>query len=180
MDDERHRQGRLDADLARREIVGRALVELGVSDPKLCDEITTAYAELCEAAVAPLPGAVEALRYLKAQGVQLALVTDGGGEGQRSKLDRNDLAQYFELVVTEGEFGVGKPDPRIYEYTLDQLGVAPQDAWMVGDSLEWEVRVPQELGMRAIWVDLAGTGLPESSDIRPDRIIRSLRELIEE
>jgi len=49
---------------------------------------------------------------------------------------------------------------------------------MVGDNLEWEVEVPQRLGIYAIWLDTHDVGLPAESTIRPDRIIRSLAELL--
>jgi putative hydrolase of the HAD superfamily len=49
---------------------------------------------------------------------------------------------------------------------------------MVGDNLEWEVAAPQKLGIAGIWVDSSGAGLPRSSTVRPDRIIRSLTELL--
>jgi FMN phosphatase YigB (HAD superfamily) len=48
----------------------------------------------------------------------------------------------------------------------------------VGDNLEWEVEAPQRLGIYAIWIDVHGDGLPEGSTIKPDRIIRSLTELV--
>jgi putative hydrolase of the HAD superfamily len=37
---------------------------------------------------------------------------------------------------------------------------------------------PQRLGIYAIWIDTHGEGLPANSAIRPDRIIRSLTELV--
>jgi putative hydrolase of the HAD superfamily len=49
---------------------------------------------------------------------------------------------------------------------------------MIGDNLEWEVEVPQRLGIYAIWIDAHGVGLPADSSIRPDRIIHSLTELL--
>ena len=49
---------------------------------------------------------------------------------------------------------------------------------MVGDNLEWEVVAPQRLGIYAIWHDGYGAGLPPGCPIRPDRIIRSLPELL--
>jgi putative hydrolase of the HAD superfamily len=55
--------------------------------------------------------------------------------------------------------------------------VDAEDAWMVGDNLEWEVEIPQRLGIYAVWVDVIGAGLPPDSPIRPDRIIRTLAEL---
>jgi putative hydrolase of the HAD superfamily len=40
------------------------------------------------------------------------------------------------------------------------------------------VEVPQRLGIYAIWIDVHGEGLPAESTIKPDRIIRSLTELL--
>ena len=59
------------------------------------------------------------------------------------------------------------------------LGVEAHETWMVGDNLEWEVVAPQRLGIHAIWHDLAGEGVPEGSTARPDRVIRSLHELLD-
>jgi putative hydrolase of the HAD superfamily len=131
-----------------------------------------------EDALQPFPGAIEALRHLRGQGVRLALITNGNADAQRRKIDRFDLSPLFDSILIEGEFGVGKPDERVYLHALDQLNVKPEEAWMVGDDLEWDVRAPQRLGMFAIWLDFAGRGLPESSLVRPDRIIRSLSELV--
>ena len=61
---------------------------------------------------------------------------------------------------------------------LAALDVEASDTWMVGDNLEWEVVAPQRLGIHAIWHDVAGEGLPEGSAVRPDRVIRSLHELL--
>ena len=37
---------------------------------------------------------------------------------------------------------------------------------------------PQRLGIYSIWIDVPGAGLPEGSAVKPDRIIRSLTELV--
>ena len=60
---------------------------------------------------------------------------------------------------------------------MQALGATPAETWMVGDNLEWEVVAPQRLGIFAIWHDHLGEGLPPGSNIRPDRIIRSIAEL---
>ena len=53
------------------------------------------------------------------------------------------------------------------------------DAWVVGDNLEWEVAVPQELGLFAVWHDPTHQGLPPGSHVKPDLIIHSLPELLD-
>jgi putative hydrolase of the HAD superfamily len=124
------------------------------------------------------PGAHEAIDALKARGVKLALVTNGAAEPQRAKVERFALTHRFDHIQIEGEHGFGKPEERAYLHAMDALGVTAQQTWMVGDNLEWEVEVPQRLGIYAVWIDVHGDGLPEGSTIKPDRIIRSLTELL--
>src|SRR5262249_36467766 len=124
------------------------------------------------------PGAHEAIDRLKILGVKLALVTNGAADMQRAKVERFALTHRFDHIQIEGEHGFGKPEERAYLHAMDALGVTAAETWMVGDNLEWEVVTPQRLGIYAIWIDVHGEGLPAGSTIRPDRIIRSLTELL--
>lgn len=49
---------------------------------------------------------------------------------------------------------------------------------MIGDNLEWDIAVPQTLGIRAIWVRSNNQGLPQHA-AAPDLIIGSLAELLD-
>jgi putative hydrolase of the HAD superfamily len=124
------------------------------------------------------PGAHEAIDALKAYGVKLALVTNGAAGTQRAKVERFALTHRFDHIQIEGEHGFGKPEERAYQHAMQALGVTAGETWMVGDNLEWEVEVPQRLGIYAIWIDVHGEGLPAESTVKPDRIIRSLTELL--
>jgi HAD superfamily hydrolase (TIGR01509 family) len=176
-DRDRHRTGRLDLFAARREIVRLSLAEHGIDRPALADSIASIYGAVREERMEPLPGAIDTVKWLRASGCRLALLTNGGGAAQRKKIERFDLAVHFDLILIEGELGFGKPDARVFEAALRELDVAAEEAWMVGDNLEWDIQAPQRLGMFAIWVDAGGRGIPETSDIRPDRIIRKLADL---
>jgi putative hydrolase of the HAD superfamily len=177
-DPEKHRLGRLNLDATRQQIVASALRQLDINDASLAHDIALAYAVQREESIMPFPGAIDTLRTLRERGVQLALLTNGGAEVQRRRIEKHQLVSLFDFILIEGEFGVGKPDERVYLHALEQLKVLPKEAWMVGDNLEWEVVIPQRLGMFAIWLDVAGKGLPESNSIHPDRIIRTLPELL--
>jgi putative hydrolase of the HAD superfamily len=124
------------------------------------------------------PGAHEAIDQFKALGVKLALVTNGAADTQRAKVERFELAHRFHHIQIEGEHGFGKPEERAYLHAMQALGVGPGDTWMIGDNLEWEIEAPQRLGIYSIWMDVHGDGLPEGSTVKPDRIIRSLTELL--
>jgi putative hydrolase of the HAD superfamily len=182
-DEERHRQWRFRLEAARIECMQQAFAKLRDRAPGATPQAARAFAQRFhayrEAQAAFFPGALEAIDVLKARGVKLALVTNGAAEPQRAKVARFDLARRFDHVQIEGEAGFGKPEPQAYLHAMQALGVGPQETWMVGDNLEWEVAAPQRLGIYAIWHDHLGTGLPADTPVRPDRIIRSIAELVE-
>lgn len=179
-DPERHRVGRMDLRAASANIVELALRQLGVQDLSAARKISDAYRDRRDEFLCLFPGATDALQGLRDGGVQLALLTNGSAQAQRAKIERFSLAAYFDCILVEGEFGVGKPDERVYRHALDVLGSAAEAAWMAGDNLEWDVAAPQRLGMVGIWVDGFQLGLPEDSPVRPDRIISCLADLLEE
>jgi putative hydrolase of the HAD superfamily len=179
-DPERNRIGRHNLRLASTQVVEKALAELGLP-PRAAADIADAFRDRRDRLfdhIAPFPGAIEALTELRARAVRLALITNGPAAGQRAKLERFDLARFFECVLIEGEFGTGKPDERVYRHVLDTLCVSCDAIWSIGDDLERDIATPQRLGLFSIWVDSSGRGLNPSSAIRPDRIIAGLGDLL--
>jgi putative hydrolase of the HAD superfamily len=168
---------------ARHEIVRAGFAHLaGTGKVALSTELATRLADrftdFREEQMFVFPGAHDAIDALKALGVKLALVTNGAAGIQRAKVERFALAHRFDHIQIEGEHGFGKPEERAYLHAMQALGVQARDTWMVGDNLEWEVEVPQRLGIYAIWMDAHGVGLPAGSTITPDRVINSLAELL--
>ena len=184
-DQSRHKHWRHRIGEARRHIVRNAFDKLcetagkSAPTPELCDMIADRFNEIQDAELKMFPGSHETLDRLKELGVKLALVTNGAAAPQRRKVVRFALEHRFDHIQIEGEHGFGKPEEQAYLHAMAALGVGPDETWMVGDNLEWEVVAPQRLGIYAIWYDGYGQGLPPDSPIRPDRIIRRLPELLE-
>jgi putative hydrolase of the HAD superfamily len=146
--------------------------------PDLANRIADRFSVYREEEMFVFPGAHDAIDELRSRGVKLALVTNGAADTQRAKVERFELAHRFHHVQIEGEHGFGKPEERAYLHAMEALGVTAEDTWMIGDNLEWEVEAPQRLGIYSIWMDVHGDGLPPGSTVKPDRIIRSLGELL--
>jgi putative hydrolase of the HAD superfamily len=106
------------------------------------------------------------------------MATNGSAVGQRAKIEKFALAQYFDRIIVEGEFGTGKPHREVYEALFLALGAPPEKTWSVGDNLEWDVGAPQAFGAHGIWVDGRGEGLPAGAVVRPHRVVRSIADLI--
>jgi len=111
----------------------------------------------------PLPGALELVAHLAAE-VPVALVTNGPPDIQRLKIEQAGIGSSLAAVVISGEIGIGKPDPAVFAHALELIGVAPQDAVMVGDSWERDVTGALAAGMRAVWISHGRT--PPGSDRR--------------
>src|SRR5436190_10881282 len=173
---------RLKLEEARRIVVGDAFAALAAAGHTLPAGLATRIADRFtayrEAEMFIFPGAHDAIDTLRTIGVKLALVTNGAADTQRAKVERFELAHRFDHIQIEGEHGFGKPEERAYLHAMEALGVTARDTWMIGDNLEWEVEAPQRLGIYAIWMDVHGEGLPPESTVKPDRIIRSLSELL--
>ena len=178
-DPDRHRRERTDMPGAWRKITAHALERLGVGDDRLAAAIAEDFASRRWQRMDLFPGVREALEGLRARGVSLALVTNGDTRHQRRKIEQHGLARFFDAILIEGEFGAGKPEEVVYRHALTALSTEPAQAWMVGDNLEWDVAAPQRLGLRGVWVDAQGRGLPDPSPVVPHRIIRQFPELLE-
>lgn len=176
-DPARHRRERVNMLGAWQHIVEFALERLGVAADGLAPAIARDFAARRREAMRLFPDALESLERFRRRGVPLGLVTNGDATQQRDKIERHGLARFFDAIVIEGEFGAGKPEEIVYRHALGELGVAPEETWMAGDHLEFDVDAPQRLGMRGVWMDRPGRGLPPGSPIRPHRIVRSLRDL---
>jgi putative hydrolase of the HAD superfamily len=105
----------------------------------------------------------------------LALLTNGVPDLQREKIDATGIAKYFTDIVISGEVGFGKPDRRIYHLVLSRLGISPESAWNVGDSLERDVFGAKAVGIKAVWLNRHGTSKDES--VVPDFEVSSLGQL---
>jgi putative hydrolase of the HAD superfamily len=172
-----HRRERVNMLGAWTKIVERALAALGRPDAALAATIARGFAARRRERMRLFPESLACLRAWRDAGVRLGMVTNGDASQQRDKIARHALADYFDVIVIEGEFGAGKPDEAVYRHALATLRARPEETWMVGDHLDFDVAGAQRLGMRGIWIDRAATGLPVDCTVRPDMIIRSLEEL---
>ena len=94
-----------------------------------------------------LPGAIEALDALAADGYRLVLVTKGDLNHQEHKIRESGLAHRFERIEI-----VAEKDPATYRQVLDTLRVAAGAFCMVGNSVRSDVLPVLELGGHAVHV----------------------------
>ena len=66
-------------------------------------------------------------------------------------LDDFNISRLFKVKVISSEFGIEKPDPRIFQLAMGLAAVScPKDCIMVGDRLDTDIRPANALGMKTI------------------------------
>lgn len=92
------------------------------------------------------PGAWELLEFLREKGIYRVLVTNNSRESAEGVLKSHPLP--FDLVWTR-EDGALKPDPEAFLGPLRKLGIAPEEAAVVGDS-HLDLQAAHAAGIKAI------------------------------
>ena len=132
------------------------------------------------------PDAAPALRRLRAAGLHLVVVSNWDcslGEA----LEGAGLRKLVDRVVTSAEVGMAKPHPAIMRAALQAAGARPDEAVVVGDSLDHDVAAARAAGVGPILLarEAAPDAAPGSGDHAPSRsapmtadvpVVRTLEE----
>jgi HAD superfamily hydrolase (TIGR01662 family) len=142
------------------------------------DELRSAVALPLDLVSTPVPGAADALRWCKASGLRVVLVTNTLSRGDAEVLrdwQRVGLSDVIDGFVSSHDAGWRKPHPAIYERAIRLAAVAPGEAFMVGDDPIADVQGAQAFGLRAVLRRTTARPLP--AEIRPDAVLEHMAEL---
>jgi len=116
----------------------------------------------------------ESLEGLVARGLRLGLISNSH-RCLASFQSHFELEGLISVAVSSLEHGFMKPHPAIFHAALSLMQVRPEQAFMVGDSLNHDVLGARQAGMHAVWLARrGGPADPASMDVP---VIRTLREL---
>ena len=107
----------------------------------------------------------------------LALVTDAQTAHARGELHRVGLLGYFDPIIVSGDYGYRKPDRRLFQFALDGMNVAAENALYVGNDMYRDIFGAREAGLRTMMFD-SDQGKKAYRDCVPDYTISDLRELL--
>ncbi|RYX91266.1 MAG: HAD family hydrolase [Comamonadaceae bacterium] len=156
-----------DLSAVRRESIRLAMYRAG-ENPLMADKAFEVFFNERQRVVL-FDDALEALEFLSAR-FPLASLSNGNAD-----IERVGLGKYFKAAVTAREFGIGKPDPRIFHAVAGALEVMPVDILHVGDDATLDVLGAVNAGMQAAWLNRADHMWPH--DIKPHVTLTNLTEL---
>jgi len=99
-----------------------------------------------------IPGMAEAAREL-AKHYRLGIIANQPHEVV-ALLEERGLLRLFEIHGVSADVGFEKPDPRIFEWALRVAKVEPQQAIMIGDRIDNDVKPAKALGMKTLWLSM--------------------------
>lgn len=111
------------------------------------------------------PNSIPLLRELKNRGFITGVITNGPAYLQNHKMDTSGLRPYCDIVVVSGDVGVHKPDPALFAYTADKLGIRTDECIYVGDHPVNDIQGAIASGMGAIRMNF---GWFKDVDLRED------------
>lgn len=129
----------------RREAIRLALYRAG-EDPLMAEAAFNVFFDERNK-VTLFEDAVLALEFLS---VRYPLVALSNGNAD---IERIGLGRYFRASISAQEFGVGKPDPRIFHAAAGAVEVQPEEVLHVGDDATLDVLGALNCGMQTVWVN---------------------------
>jgi HAD superfamily hydrolase (TIGR01549 family) len=156
-----------DMSALRRESIRLALYRAG-EDPLLADEaFNVFFAE--RQRVTLFDDALPALEFLASRFPIVAL-SNGNAD-----LQRIGLSRFFRAAIHAREFGVGKPDPRIFHAAAGAVDVTPEDVLHIGDDATLDALGALNAGMQAAWLNRGDQPWPHEQE--PQVMLTDLGEL---
>ncbi len=128
-----------------------ALELLGFNPLRHAPELYEAYWGCFLEHMVPYDGVPGMLKTLKAAGISTAICTDMTAHIQYRKIRQLGLTDYIDFLVTSEEAGEEKPSPLMFRSTLKKMGIQPEEAVYVGDSLDRDVQGASACGLHAVW-----------------------------
>jgi putative hydrolase of the HAD superfamily len=120
-------------------------------------------------------GVIETLEWLREEDTKRAVSTDLTTRTQLRKIERLGIEEYIDVLVTSEELGRDKPATAMFAVPLGRLGVTPEEAVMIGDSLTSDIAGGNSLGMTTVLFNSDDD--PTSPVEEPDHRIESFAEL---
>ena len=102
------------------------------------------------------PDVEPTLSRLRAKGLKLGIVSNGFKKDLEHVLEKLRLKKWFDVVVGIDSCNSAKPAKEIFRYALTKIGVQPNEALFIGDSVETDYKGAMNFGIKPFLIDREG------------------------
>ena len=122
-----------------------------------------------------LPHAEEVVRSIAAQ-KPVWILTNGIARVQNSRLALSPVRDAISGAVISQEAGAAKPNPKLFDHALRQMGVSRGAALMIGDGITSDIRGANNAGIDACWYNPGGKALPRG--VHAEYVVGDIRDCV--
>jgi 2-haloacid dehalogenase len=124
-----------------------ALSASGVKDPALHDKLMNLYLSLDA-----YEEVKSTLETLKTNGLQTAILSNGSPRMLEAAVQSAGLDQLLDANLSVEDVGIYKPDARVYQLTLDRLGIKSQEVCFLSSN-GWDAKGAAHFGFNVAWIN---------------------------
>jgi putative hydrolase of the HAD superfamily len=162
----------------------KSLLDFNINNKEFAKELAEKFPQERRKRSRLFSDALEVLSSLK-QNYRLGLLTNGAPDLQWKKIKGSKLEPFFDQIIISGEYGVGKPDKKIFDIALEKFKAKKENAVMVGNSLSRDILGARNAEIKSIWIKREfafsaaadSAGKDENEKVEPDAVIANLSEL---
>lgn len=139
------------------------------------DELLESFASL-----PPHPDMEPALQRLQEAGFKTVAFSNSSERLIATQIDNSGLADLFDDVVSVEATGSFKPDPAVYHYVAEQLGLPTTSLRLVATH-DWDTHGALHAGLKAAYIDRSGVPyhpLYQQPDIIADNMLDIAEQII--
>jgi len=149
-----------------------SLAATGIDNPALREKLMTLYRELDA-----FEEVRETLRALQQANMKTAILSNGAPEMLDAAVKANGLEDLLDDAQSVEDVGIFKPDPRVYQMSVDRLGIAKENICFMSSN-GWDAAGAASFGFKVIWINRYKQPA-EHLPSRPDLVIDTLGPLPE-
>ena len=123
-------------------------------------------------------GVLETLQTLKNTDFKLACVTNKTARFTNPLMETAGLAPYFDFIASGDTFVEMKPEPLPLLETAKLFNVVPENAWMIGDSIN-DISAGKRAGFKTIAVSYGYAGQHSMADLNADYTVNAILEIVD-
>ena len=100
-----------------------------------------------------LPNVREMLAFLRERGIRTGVISNLGwtGTALRRRI-RTLLPDHpFEFILASSDYGLRKPDPRLFQTALEKADLKPEDVWFCGDTCDTDIEGARAAGIAPVF-----------------------------
>ena len=115
--------------------------------------------------------------WLKKKKIKLALVTNNGRRSAEYAVNRFELIEYFDVIITRDEVNKWKPHPEPIQKAINQLKIESSEGIFIGDS-KMDIQSSKSAGVKVASIPTGIHSKQQLDEEDPDYLIYSLLEII--